>query len=106
SARPPQPSACPRGVPSLAVPFRVPQPQPEAARPPRRARWLSRPLPCPADLRVGSELRASAMTAWSTDFMARDGHLFRRSVGEIVAALLKARFPRDTAKHIERRYDV
>lgn len=38
--------------------------------------------------------------------MARDGHLFRRSIGEIVAGLLSARFPRDTAKHIERRYEV
>jgi hypothetical protein len=46
------------------------------------------------------------MRDWSTDFMAHDGQLFRRSFGEIIAELMKARFPRDTTKHIERRYDV
>lgn len=38
--------------------------------------------------------------------MTRDGHLFRRSVGEIVAGLLRAKFNRDTAKAVERRYEI
>jgi len=46
------------------------------------------------------------MTDWSVDFMAHDGQLFRRSLGEILAELIRSRFPRDTTKHIERRYDV
>lgn len=46
------------------------------------------------------------MTDWAHDFMHRREQLFPRTLGEIVAKLLKARFTRDTAKVIARRYDM
>lgn len=45
------------------------------------------------------------MTDWSQAFMPRDGQLFPRTVGEILALLLRRQFPRDTAKQLERRYE-
>lgn len=46
------------------------------------------------------------MTAWTDDFMPRDRQLFRPTIGEILARLLRARFPRDTAKTCQRRYQI
>jgi hypothetical protein len=45
------------------------------------------------------------MTDWSAAFMPRDGQLFPRTVGELLAIILRRQFPRDTAKVLERRYE-
>jgi hypothetical protein len=47
------------------------------------------------------------MTDGAWNFVPLDGQeLFPRTLGEILAKLLRARFPRDTAKRLEARYDV
>lgn len=46
------------------------------------------------------------MSDWTADFMPREVQLFRRNVGEIIAHLVRSKFPRDTAKHLQRSYDL
>jgi hypothetical protein len=47
------------------------------------------------------------MTEWRAEFVPRDGQeLFARTLGEHLAAFVRRRWPRDTAKHISREWDV
>lgn len=41
-----------------------------------------------------------------TDFMPRDRQLFDRSMGELLAAFVRRRWPRDTAKQVSKAWDV
>jgi hypothetical protein len=47
------------------------------------------------------------MTEWATDFMGRDtDELFPRTLGEEVAAMVRRRWPRDTAKQVAKAWDL
>lgn len=46
------------------------------------------------------------MTAGVADFMPRDRQLFDRSMGELLAAFVRNRWPRDTAKNVSRAWDI
>lgn len=48
----------------------------------------------------------TVMTEWSADFVPFEEQLFRPRIGEVIANLLRGRFRRDTAKTLERRYDL
>jgi hypothetical protein len=46
------------------------------------------------------------LTQEFTAFMPRDRQLFDRSMGELLAAFVRRRWPRDTAKHVSRSWDI
>lgn len=46
------------------------------------------------------------MTAWSSDFMSSGPQLFPGTIGDHVARMVRTRWPRDTAKHIARAWDL
>jgi hypothetical protein len=46
------------------------------------------------------------MTALDPDFMQLDRQLFSLSIGEALCALARQKYPRDTAKHLARAWDI
>lgn len=46
------------------------------------------------------------MTAMGWDYMGEEPQLFRRTVGEALARLVRTKWPRDTAKHVSRAWGL
>lgn len=46
------------------------------------------------------------MTLELAELMPRDRQLFDRSMGELLAAFVRRRWPRDTAKHVSRAWEI